>query len=158
MQCRLTLRLQFLRRWEAFKSSLAPYIGPPLVRCAGAWQAIRPSTASQQASERPVHLAETPVVDGQSEAPDICLNYNQEEASYGLVLPGDYAHLDGQQQLELPEMGQYSEHDLRLLQGLECHSQHAWETDMGEGGIEHVSTEADATAEQTESWKHAKAE
>ncbi|CAL5219001.1 g756 [Coccomyxa viridis] len=108
---RLTLRLQFLRRWEAFKSSLAPYIGPPL-----------------------------------------------EEASYGLVLPGDYAHLDGQQQLELPEMGQYSEHDLRLLQGLECHSQHAWETDMGEGGIEHVSTEADATAEQTESWKHAKAE
>ena len=156
--CRLTLRLQFLRNWEACKGWLAPYVGPPLVRCALAWQAIRPSRASQQGSEQPGHLTETPAVNSQSEAHGICIANTREEASHGSLLPGDYAHLDGGQELQLPEMGQYSEHDLRLLQGLECHSQCAWDADLGDGGIEHVVTEADTAAEQPDFWKHAKAE
>lgn len=158
MYCRLTLRLQFLRHWEACKGWVAPYIGPPLVRCALAWQAVVPSRSSQQASEQPGHLAENPSPNGQSEAPGVCMTDHQEEATYGSLVHDDYAHLDGGQEVQLSEMEQYSEHDFRLLQGLENHSRCAWEADPDKGGIEHVLTEADTTAEQTDFCKHAKAE
>ncbi len=149
--CRLTLRLQFLRRWEACKGWLAPYASPPLVGCAAAWRAFWPIRASQQASDEPGHLAKSLAVSSQPHAPAICGIGNHPEASYDTFYSNGPARLDGEEGFQLPGMAQCPEGDPRPVQVLEGE----WDADINEQCGMH---EEGCSAEQTDFWTHSKVE
>ncbi|MCJ1354297.1 MAG: hypothetical protein MMC33_004285 [Icmadophila ericetorum] len=123
----------------------------PLLRCTAAWGAVPPSRASQQASEQPGHLAGDSAERSMPRAPLVRSLGSQQGDS---PLCDESACLDGLEDLQLPQLAEPSEHEVRLAHDLGGE----WETDIGEEGNEHELTEEEGTREQTGLWSHAKVE
>ena len=154
--CRLTLRLQFLRRWEAGKRWVAPYLSLPLVSCTAAWRALRPGNASQQAAEQHGHLADYAAVSSHFRGPASFPGGSRRGGYHDLSDCSQSAHADREEDLhwQLPGMMHGSQHDFRPLTSFDGQR----EAGIAEDDGEHALAGAKCTTEQTGFWSHTKVE
>lgn len=145
-----------MRRWEAGKRCLAPYVAAPLSRCSGAWQAVRPCRALQQASEEPTQLAELIHLNGHDPGPLThagSINSQGGEFCDGLQC-SDFLYTNAHRSLFSREQAQHHEHLYESVQNLDGEEEANGVHEEGSGDV----TEAEYAGEQTGSWGHAKVE
>ena len=156
-----------MRRWDACKRRLSPYIPAPLLRCAAAWQAMRQGSASLQPLEAVGHLSGDAPSDAHAEAHHghvmgiadldrhheaghvlhdpsecrVCMHLHEEEGEEGVGL---HAHLQPCQQ----EDGAVKS----------CEGELTVCDDKGGSGEELVGPDMGLLGEETELWGHAKTE
>ena len=90
------------------------------------------------------------------QTPGICTIGGQHEAPYAHLHSDESAHLDGEEDLHLPEMPQHPEHGFELQLGQDLET--VWKSDREGGHSMDESSEGAWSTQQTGSWSHAKAE
>lgn len=104
-----------------------------------------------------MHIGGSLAVNCEPQAPGVCTVGSQEEASHDHLHPDEPGHLDGEDDLWMPEMLQHSKHGFRLQLAQDLESK--WKAEEEQEHSRHAFLEeAPCSSQQTGSWRHAKCE